>query len=277
LLVAILYALVSLLADLMLLCCRPAQARGAELLALRHGVCALRRRVERAAWRPGDRSVLSSLSRCLPRAAWCVLPVRPEALLRWHREPVRRRWGACGRRRGPGRPLPSADVRGLIGRLAAENRTWGYPRSRGELLKLGHGVSATAIRSVLRRSGVPPAPRRARRGASSSARAGALLEGDFFAVEIVRPQPLHVLFFLEVHTRRVCVVGCTAHPTAAWAAQQAGDVGRASNNAGARSTVLVRDRDAKFPPAFDDVFRSEDVRVVGACRGGRVGSGNEGC
>ena len=46
-------------------------------------------------------------------------------------------------------------------RLARENPRWGYPRIKGELLKLGHGVSATAIRMTLRRHGVPPAPQRA--------------------------------------------------------------------------------------------------------------------
>jgi hypothetical protein len=104
LLLSVLYAFVRLLVDLVLVRCPPARARDVELLALRHEVRVLRRQVKRGAWRPGDRFVLAALSRRLPRAAWGVLPVRPETLLRWHRELARRKWAAFGRRRGPGRP-----------------------------------------------------------------------------------------------------------------------------------------------------------------------------
>jgi hypothetical protein len=104
LLPSILYALVCLLADLAPVHCRSARARDIELLVLRHEVRVLRRQVKRTASQPGDRFVLAVLARRLPRAAWGVLPVRPETLLRWHRELVR----------------PNA-VRDLIERLAQEN------------------------------------------------------------------------------------------------------------------------------------------------------------
>ena len=161
-LLSVVYALVCLLADPVSVRWRDARARDTELLALRHEVRVLRRRVKRAAWPPGGRFVLAVLSRGLARPAWGILPVRPETLLRWHRGLVGRQWAAFGRRRGPGRPPLPAEVRGLIGRLATENPRWGYRRVRGELRKLGHGVSATAIRALLRRRGIPPAPRRAR-------------------------------------------------------------------------------------------------------------------
>jgi transposase InsO family protein len=150
--------------------------------------------------------------------------------------------------------------------LAAENPRWGYKRIGGELLKLGHDVSATASRAILRRCGAPPAPRRAGLSCRAflRAHAGAVLECDFFTVETVRLQTVHVLFFLKVHTRRVFFAGCTAHPSAPWVTQQARQLGWRLDDAGRRPTVLVRDRDAKFPRAFDDVFRSEGVRVVRA-------------
>ena len=105
-----------LLTDLALTRCRRGRPRDVELLALHHQVRVLRRQVGRTAWRPGDRYVLALLSWRLPRAAWGVLPVRAETLLRWHRELVRRRWAAFGRHRGPGRPPLPAEVRGLIER-----------------------------------------------------------------------------------------------------------------------------------------------------------------
>jgi hypothetical protein len=265
-LLSVLYALCCLLADVVLVSARRGRARDVELLALRHEVRVLRRQITRTAWRPGDRFVLALLGRRLQRTEWGILPVRPETLLRWHRELVRRRWTAFGRRRGPGRPPLPDEVRDLIARLAAENPTWGYLRIRGELLKLGHDVSATAIRTTLRRTGVPPAPRRSGLTWPNflRANAGAVLECDFFTVETLRLQTLHVLFFLEVHTRRVCVAGCTAHPTAAWVSQQARDLLWDPETAGVRPTVLIRDRDATFPRACDDAFRSDRGRVVRA-------------
>jgi putative transposase len=105
----------------------------------------------------------------------------------------------------------------LILQLAQENPRWGYQRIRGELLKLGHRVSATTIRSLLRRHGIPPAPRRAGLSwrAFLHAHAAGVLACDFFTVETIRLRTVFVLFFIELQTRRVFVVGCTEHPSAA--------------------------------------------------------------
>ena len=264
LLLSILYAALCLLIDLALVRSRPAAARDVELLALHHEVRVLRRMAKRNRWWPGDRLVLSALSRTLARSDWGRLPVRPETSLRWHRDLVRRKWAAFGRRRRMGRPPLPAEPRDLVRRLASENPAWGYQRIRGELLKLGHDVSATAIRTLLRRHGLPPAPRRAGLSwrAFLRAHAGAVLACDFLVVETVRLQTLHVLFFIELHTRRVVVAGSTAQPTGAWVTQQARNPVWRLDDAGVRPTLLVRDRDAKFTRAFDDVFRSEGVRVV---------------
>jgi putative transposase len=264
LLLAILYAVLRLLIDLALVRSRSATARDIELLALRHEVRVLRRAAKRNRWWLGDRLVLTALSRTLTRSDWGRLPVRPETLLRWHRELVRRKWAAFGRRQQMGRPALPAEARDLVRRLAAENRTWGYQRIRGELLKLGHDVSATAIRTILRRHGLPPAPRRAGLSwrAFLRAHAGTVLACDFFVVETVRLQTLYALFFIEVHTRRVVVAGCTAQPTAGWVTQQARNLAWRLGDDGVRPTLLVRDRDATFARAFDDVFRSEGVRMV---------------
>jgi hypothetical protein len=264
LLLSILYAVLCLLIDLALVRSRPAAARDVELLALRHEVRVLRRAAKRNRWWPGDRLALSALSRSLTRSDWARLPVRPETLLHWHRDLVRRRWTVFGRRRRMGRPPLSTESLDLVRRLASENATWGYQRIRGELLKLGHNLSATAIRTIVRRHGLPPAPRRARLSwlALLRAHAGAVLACDFFAVETVRLQTLYVLFFMEVHTRRVVVAGCTARPTGAWVTQQARTLVWRLGDDGVRPTLLVHDRDAKFSRAFDDVFGSEGVRPV---------------
>ena len=76
---------------------------------------------------------------------------------------------------------------------------------------LGHRVSATAIQSVVRRHGVPPAPRRAGLVWPDFLRvhAPSLLAGAFVAVETARPQVIYARFFIHVYTRRVFLAGCT--------------------------------------------------------------------
>ncbi|MGH2457126.1 MAG: integrase, partial [Candidatus Limnocylindria bacterium] len=154
------YTIVCLLLDLVTSQRPSARAQTIELLALRHEVRVLRRQVTRTRWRLGDRLLLAALSRRLPRSEWWRFPVRPETLLRWHRDLVRQTWAAFGRRRGPGRPSLTPDLCTLILRLARENPSWGYVRIRGELRKLGHAVAASTIQALLRRHRVPPAPRR---------------------------------------------------------------------------------------------------------------------
>ena len=263
-LLSIVYAIVCLLVNLALLRIRDGTARDIELLALRHEVRVLRRQTRRPPWRPGDRLIFAALSRCLPRTSWTCFPVRPETLLRWHRELVRQKWAAFGRCRHSGRPPLAAACRHLILRLARENPGWGYQRIRGELLKLGYPVSATTIRSVLREQRVPPVPRRGGLSwrAFLGAQARVVLACDFFTVETVRLQTLYVLFFLELRTRRVFLAGCTERPSATWVAQQARNLVWDLEEAGVEAALLIRDRDSKFPPAFDAVFSSHGMRVV---------------
>jgi putative transposase len=71
-----------------------------------------------------------------------------------------------------------------------------------------------------------------------------------------------VLFFIELQTRRVFIAGCTEHPSAAWVTQQARHLVWHLEDANRRPTLLIRDRDAKFPASFDTVFRAAGARVV---------------
>jgi hypothetical protein len=89
-----------------------------------------------------------------------------------------------------------------------------------------------------------------------------LLACEFFTIETVFLQTVYALYFIEVKTRRVHLAGGTAHPTAAWVAQQARNLAWSLQEAGAPPRFLIRDRDAKFPPDFDAVFATEGIEVV---------------
>jgi putative transposase len=240
---------------------RPEHAADVELVVLRYQLAILRRQVKRPIYRVRDRAFLSAASRMLPRASWSSFLVRPETLLRWHRRLVARKWTRP--HRPPGRPSIDPEVRGLVLRLARENPRWGYQRIRGELTHLGIRFSATSIASVLRRAGLGPAPRRGPTWSEFlKAQAHGIIACDFFTVETLRLKTLYVLFFIELHTRRVHVAGATANPDSAWVTQQARNLTMATTDRDAPVRFLVRDRDAKFSASFDEVFRAEGIRVI---------------
>jgi hypothetical protein len=129
-----------------------------ENAVLRHQLKILRRGGGRPRWTDADRAFLAAAAQLLSRDRWTSFLVGSDTLMRWHRELSRRRRVRASRR--PGRPPLDPAIKKLIVRLGRENPRWGYLRIRGELLKLGVDVSATTIATVLRESGLGPAPRR---------------------------------------------------------------------------------------------------------------------
>jgi putative transposase len=179
--------------------------------------------------------------------------------LRWHHCLVAGAWTYP--RRELGRPPLDKGIQQLIVRLARQNPRWGYQRIQGELLRLGIQISATAIRTTLRRHRLDPAPRRAATTWRAFLRrqAAGILACDFFTVDTVWLRRLYVLFFIELDTRRVHLAGVTANPDGAWVAQQARNLLLVLEEQNRRTRFVLRDRDAKFSRAFDDLFRSEGV------------------
>jgi putative transposase len=171
------------LIQLLVLLCRSERSKELEILVLRHELAILRRQPRRARFRPVDRAILAALARALPRSAWTSLSVRPATLLRWHRQLVGRRW--THPHRAPGRPPLDRRRQALVVRLARENPGWGYRRIVGELQSIGISVSATSVRAILLRHGLPPAPRRDELSWRNFLRqhAATTLACDFFTVE----------------------------------------------------------------------------------------------
>ena len=257
----LLYLIFCQLLGWLVLLARRSATNNAELLVLRHEVAVLRRQVTRPRLDWADRTVLAGLARLLPRPSWNRLFVRPETLLRWHQDLVRRRW-TCPHRRG--RPGVALELRALVLRLARENPTWGYRRIHGELCRLGYRIGASTVWTILQRAGVDPAPKRSALTWRQFLRAQAkgVLAVDFFTVDTVFLQRLYVLFVIEVASRRVHVLGVTPHPVGDWVAQQARNLLMALNDGGGRFQFLVRDRDTKFTAAFDAVFVAEAIQVL---------------
>ncbi len=235
-----------------------------EIMVLRHQVRVLERQLHaRVRYRPADRAILAGLSRLLSRDRWRSFLVTPDTLLRWHREAAKHKWRRWRKQRGPGRPSMASELVGLVVRLGRENRSWGCVRIQGELRKLGIRVSATSIRRILRRAGLGPAPRGGPTWAEFlRSQAHSVVATDFFTVDTVSLKQLSLLFVVELSTRQVHILGVTAHPSGAFVTQVARNL--VGDLADRRRSIkfLIRDRDTKFTHQFDEVFRSEGIRVI---------------
>jgi putative transposase len=233
-----------------------------EIVVLRHELAVLRRQVARPRLEERDRVFLAAASRLLSRASRPSFFIRPDTLLGWHRQLVRKRWTYAGR--PPGRPAVWEEIRALVLRLARENPRWGYQRIVGELAGVGQRVSATTVAKILRQADMSPAGTRAQLSWHEFLRAHAasIIACDFFTVETLWLGRLYVLFFIELRTRRVHLAGCSANPDGLWTTQQARKLAWSLAERPTPIRFLIHDRDSKFSRAFDEVFKSERVEII---------------
>ena len=226
--------------------------------------------------------------------------VKPDTLLKWHRQLVARKWNYSSQQGNEGnkvgRPPVTLEVKKLVVQFAEENPGWGYDRISGALANLGHTVSDQTVGNILKEHSVGKTPER-KRGLTWAEfirrHKDVLWATDFFTAEIWTAAGLttfYILFFIHIHTRRVVVGGITRNPDEAWMKQiarnvtaeggdfspslpsVAGGEGRgeevqlnstlATQNSQTAIRYLIHDRDGKYCPGFDAVFESAGVQPL---------------
>jgi len=235
-------AIVSTLLGYLFSWLRPKHELALENLALRHQITVLNRPAHKPRLQGKDRLFWVVLKGWWPNWRAALILFQPETVVGWQRAGFRTFWRWRSRPRG-GRPPKDSALIELIRRMWAVNPTWGSPRIRDELAKLGLEASTATIRKYRPKSGRPP---------SQSWRtflqnhAGAIAALDFFVVPTVTFRLLYVLVVITHERRKVVHFNITDEPTAAWTAQQI-------INAFPYDTApkyLLRDRDSIYGSVF---------------------------
>jgi len=226
----------------------------AENLALRHQLVVLQRSVRQPLLRPRDRLFWAGLARLWPGWRRALLIVRPDTVLRWHRQGFRLYWRWKPRNR-PGRPKIDAAIRSLIRRMARENPTWGAPRIQSELLLLPHDVDVSTVAKYIGRRLKPPSPTWRTFLKNHIHQIAAI---DFFVVHTITFRVLFCFLVLRHARRRVVHFNVTARPTAEWAARQVAEAFPFDE----APRFLLRDRDGIYGDRFRARVRSLGLEEV---------------
>ena len=193
--------------------------------------------------------------------------VTPDTIMRWHRKLIANKYDGSKTRK-PGRPRVLQKIRQLVLRFATENRTWGYKRIEGELFKLGHRVARTTVANILREHGLEPAPNRSKRTTWAEflqMHWESIAAMDFFTVEVWTSKGLtrfHVLFVIDLSTRRVEIAGISSTPHGAWVErvlrQQLDDFDGFLRN----HKYLIHDRDPLFTKSMIEMLASAGTKSI---------------
>jgi transposase InsO family protein len=193
--------------------------------------------------------------------------VTPDTLMRWYRRLVVQKYDSSAQR-GNSRPRRTADIVELVLRMAKDNPTWGYTRIRGSLANLGHEIGRNTIKRILLEAGMDPAPERCKRTSWSEflrAHWGAIAAMDFFTVEAVTWAGLvrfHVLFVIDLASRKVEVAGIVHQPHAGWMLQVARNLTDAIDGFLLQHRYLIMDRDPLYTRAFREFLAASGVKAV---------------
>ncbi|HEY8165773.1 MAG TPA: integrase core domain-containing protein [Gemmatimonadaceae bacterium] len=193
-----------------------------------------------------------------------VTIVTPDTILRWHRELIARKWTYATSRLG--RPGVRVEIRSLVARMATDNPSWGYTRIQGALKNLGHRVARSTIAKILKDQGIPPSRERPMTWRTFlRAHWRALFAADFFTTEVWTARGLityYTVFVIELHSRRIHVLGSTPHPDEAFVIQTMRQLTDAADGVLREHRLLICDRDRKWSAAVERFLTTAGVRVI---------------
>jgi len=182
--------------------------------------------------------------------------VKPETLVRWHRELFRIVWRRKSKRKGRSRKIAPETI-ALVKQMAEENRLWGAERIRGELLKLGIRVSKRTIQKHIRGIHKPHGG-----GPKWSTflhnHADEIWACDFLQTHDVFFRPIFAFVIIELSSRSVLFTAVTRSPCDEWTAQQFRNL--LYDHAPPR--FLIRDNDSKFGGIVNNITSSAGIRVL---------------
>ncbi len=221
-------------------------------LALRQQLAVYAHDRSRPRMSPLDRAFWVALSRLWPRWRESMVVVRPETVVRWHRQGFRRYWRSISTP-GPGRPPISKEIQELIVRMATEN-CWRARKIQGELMKLGIRISLATIGRYLPK--IKPDPTQRQRWRTFLKNHSDVIAGmDFFVVPTVRFRLLYVWFAIDHGRRRVLHFNVTESPTARWVIQQL----RETFPDEPAHRYMIYDNDAIFSSAVTHAIKSFEI------------------
>ncbi len=229
-------------------------ALAAEILALRHQLGVLQRSVKRQRLRQRDRILWVWLSRIWTGWRTRLVIVKPETVVRWHRDGFRLYWRWKSRKK-PGRPKIDAEIRSLIRRMSRENATWGTPRIRSELRLLGYEASKATVDKYRVRHRKPPS-QTWRTFLDNHARD--IVAVDFFTVPTATLRILFCFIVLRHHRRTVVHFNGAANPTAQWTAQQVVEAFPYDE----APRFMIRDRDGIYGECFRQRIKHMGIEQV---------------
>jgi putative transposase len=220
----------------------------------------------------GERKSLAELGKklgtqALPEVATIVTL---DTILAWHRKLIARKFAGSQHRKAPGRPQVDKALEALVVRMAQEHRSRGYDRIVGALAHLGYTISDQTVGNILKRHGIPSAPKRKKTTTWQEfirMHMDVLVATDFFTTEVWTAcgfVTYYVLFFIHLASRKVYVAGATPHPDQCWMTQIARNITMTMADWGflIPGQYLIHDRDGKFCPAFQHMIDAAGVKRV---------------
>src|SRR5215831_2634688 len=217
-----------------------------------------------------ERKTLAEIGKRLAKQALAAVAsiVTPDTILTWHRKLVAQKFDGSHQRKAPGRPPIDTELEGLVVRMAKENCSWGYDRLAGALKHLGCMISDQTVGNILKRHGIPAAPKRKKTITWKEfirTHLEVLVATDFFTTEVWTWCGLvtyYVLFFIHLGSRKVHIAGVTPHPDQRWMIQIARNVTMADWGILSPGQYLIHDRDGKYCPAFQRLIDDAGVTLV---------------